>query len=315
MTDKLHWSKACAKFDAATARAKPSSKGTCIKATAKISQLIMSAIVAPEGIAGAGAALGDDCEITVSGVDAPINSMAGGALEAIGGGFLLVLISPLVVAARLTSIVPNVSRNVITLRTTSNMVSKMPLIFFCAMAQILSVVECSASGGTTAFETVPPSFESLVTQNDAVLMNRTRVNKAKVVEQHGSVGHQIRRNPFEQFDLIGEETSMVRGTCDLEKDQVKNLNERNTNLKAQLDAMREENEELKRPLLGPALSSSSVRTEAQTMGTTKKIANGVVLDNVRPTNDDKLDHLASNVACQDHREECPLGKTGTTMLC
>jgi hypothetical protein len=100
--------------------------------------------------------------------------------------------------------------------------------------------------------------------------------KAKVVEQHGSFGRHFQGNIFQQFDLIDEETSMVRGTCDLEKDQVKNLNERNTNpnerntnLKAQLDAMRKENEELKRPLLGPALSSASVRTEAQTMGTTK----------------------------------------------
>jgi hypothetical protein len=48
---------------------------------------------------------------------------------------------------------------------------------------------------------------------------------------------------------------------------------------------------------------------------TKNNANGVVLDNVPSTNDDKLDHLASNVACQDRREECPLGKTGTTMCC
>ena len=48
---------------------------------------------------------------------------------------------------------------------------------------------------------------------------------------------------------------------------------------------------------------------------TKNNANGVVLDNVPPTNDDMLDHLASNVACQDRREECPLGKTGTTMFC
>ena len=48
---------------------------------------------------------------------------------------------------------------------------------------------------------------------------------------------------------------------------------------------------------------------------TKNNANGVVLDNVPSTNDDKLNHLASGIACQDHREECPLGKTGTTMCC
>jgi len=39
--------------------------------------------------------------------------------------------------------------------------------------------------------------------------------------------------------------------------------------------------------------------------------NGVVLN----TNDNKLDHLASGVACQERREECTLGKTGTTMCC
>ena len=48
---------------------------------------------------------------------------------------------------------------------------------------------------------------------------------------------------------------------------------------------------------------------------TKNNANGVVLDNVPPTNDDKLNHIASNVACQDCYEECPLGKTGTSMFC
>ena len=48
---------------------------------------------------------------------------------------------------------------------------------------------------------------------------------------------------------------------------------------------------------------------------TKNNANGVVLDNVPPTNDDNLDHLASGIACQERREECPLGKTGTTMCC
>ena len=48
---------------------------------------------------------------------------------------------------------------------------------------------------------------------------------------------------------------------------------------------------------------------------TKNNANGVVLDNVPPTNDDKLDHLVSGIACQERREECSLGKTGTTMCC
>ena len=48
---------------------------------------------------------------------------------------------------------------------------------------------------------------------------------------------------------------------------------------------------------------------------TKNNANGVVLDNVPPTNDDKLDHLASGIVCQDRREECSLSKTGTTMCC
>jgi hypothetical protein len=195
---------------------------------------------------------------------------------------------------------------------------KLQLMLFCLMV-CMSGVESSANGAAT-FETLPLSF---VPQSETVLPNPLLLNKkAKVVEQHGSFGRHFQGNIFQQFDLIGEETSMVRGTCDLEKDQVKNLNERNTNLnerntnlKAQLDAMRKENEELKRPLLGPALSSTSVRTEAQTMGTTKNNANGVVLDNVPPTNDDKLDHLASNVACQDRRKECPLGKTGTTMFC
>jgi len=173
--------------------------------------------------------------------------------------FLLVLLCPLVVAAQLTSVVPNVSRNVTTLsrnittlpRTKFKLVSKMPLIVFCAVAQMLSVVECTSSvnGGATAFKKLPPSFEPLV----------------PAVGQHGSgVGHQSRGNPFQQLDLIDEE--MVRGTCDWEKKKVMTLNEQNTNLndqvmtlKAQLGAMRKENEELKRPL-DPALSS--VTTDA-----------------------------------------------------
>ena len=69
----------CAKFDAATPRA---SKG--IKEAANVGQL-MSVNVEPEDIAGTGAALGDGCKTTVGDVDAPMNSMAGDALEAIGG--------------------------------------------------------------------------------------------------------------------------------------------------------------------------------------------------------------------------------------
>ena len=65
------------------------------------------------------------------------------------------------------------------------------------------------------------------------------------------------------------------------------------------------------------LNDASGRTKAQNVGVavTKDDANGLVLDNVPPTNDDKLDHLASGIACQDRREECTLGKTGTTMFC
>ena len=70
------------------------------------------------------------------------------------------------------------------------------------------------------------------------------------------------------------------------------------------------------PIADIELNDASVRTEAQTMGATKNnAANGVVLDYVLPTNDDKLDHLASGDACQERREECSLGKTGTTMCC
>jgi hypothetical protein len=65
------------------------------------------------------------------------------------------------------------------------------------------------------------------------------------------------------------------------------------------------------------LNDASGGTTAQKMGVavTKNNANGMVLDNVPPTNDDKLDHLASGIAYQEHREECSLGKTGTTMCC
>ena len=75
LTDKLHSPKTRAKFDVTT-------KG--IKETANVGQLML-VNVEPEDIAGTGAALGDGCKITVGGVNAPINSMAGGALEAIGG--------------------------------------------------------------------------------------------------------------------------------------------------------------------------------------------------------------------------------------
>ena len=57
------------------------------------------------------------------------------------------------------------------------------------------------------------------------------------------------------------------------------------------------------------LNDASGGTTAQTMGATKNNANGVVLDN-----DNKLDHLASGVACQERREECSLGKTGNYVL-
>ena len=65
------------------------------------------------------------------------------------------------------------------------------------------------------------------------------------------------------------------------------------------------------------LNDASVRTIPQTVGvaTTKDDANGMVLDNPPSTNDDKLNHLASGIAYQDRREECSLGKTGTTMCC
>ena len=64
------------------------------------------------------------------------------------------------------------------------------------------------------------------------------------------------------------------------------------------------------------LNDASGRTKAQNVGVAviKDNANGVVLDNVSPTNNDELDRFDSNVACQDRREEFPLGKTGTTMF-
>jgi len=70
-------------------------------------------------------------------------------------------------------------------------------------------------------------------------------------------------------------------------------------------------------IAGTELNDASGRTEAQTMGVamTKNNVNGVVLDNVLTTNDSKLVHLDSDVTCQDCYEECPSGKTGTTMFC
>ena len=65
------------------------------------------------------------------------------------------------------------------------------------------------------------------------------------------------------------------------------------------------------------LNDASGRTKAQNVGVaaTKYNANGMGFDNVPPTNDDTLDLHDNDVACQGRREECPLGKTGTTMLC
>ena len=62
------------------------------------------------------------------------------------------------------------------------------------------------------------------------------------------------------------------------------------------------------------LNDASVCTEAQTMGATKNNDNGMVLNNPPFTNNDKLDHLASGIAYQDRREECSLGKIGTTIF-
>ena len=69
------------------------------------------------------------------------------------------------------------------------------------------------------------------------------------------------------------------------------------------------------PIADIELNDASVRTEAQTMGATKNIDNGMVLDNLPFTNNDELDHLATNVACQERHEEYTLSKTGTTMCC
>ena len=70
-------------------------------------------------------------------------------------------------------------------------------------------------------------------------------------------------------------------------------------------------------IAGTELNDASGGTKAQKMGVTatKNNANGVVLDNVLPANGNKLNHLAFGIACQERREECPLGKTGTTMCC
>ena len=98
----------------------------------------------------------------------------------------------------------------------------MLFIFLCTMANV---------GGAAAFETlVPPS--------DAGLLNLTRVNKAKGAEQPAPFERLIREQIFQQIDLV------------------KNLNEQNKNLQAQLDALIKENKDLKRPL-HHALSSTT----------------------------------------------------------
>ena len=65
------------------------------------------------------------------------------------------------------------------------------------------------------------------------------------------------------------------------------------------------------------LNDASVGTKAPIVGVavTKTNVNVVVLGNPPLTNDDELEHLASDIACQERREECPLSKTGTTMCC
>ena len=68
--------------------------------------------------------------------------------------------------------------------------------------------------------------------------------------------------------------------------------------------------------LNDASVGASVGIKPQIVGVavTKNDVNGMVLDPL-PVNDNKLDHLASGVACQERREECPVGKTGTTIMC
>jgi TolA-binding protein len=185
---------------------------------------------------------------------------------------------PLIAQFILTSFVPNAvsmsaiaqSQHIKTNRGLSKAsptmvsVQKMSLVLvICAMAHHISVVECT---------------DSSLPQSDHDLLSRdSRVDKKNVAEQHGpAVGHPSPRNDFQVSELIGKATPMARGTCDREKDQVKNLyekvanlngkvtnlneqntnlNEQNTNLKAQFDAIKKENEELKRPLGHHSLTS------------------------------------------------------------
>ena len=65
----------------------------------------------------------------------------------------------------------------------------------------------------------------------------------------------------------------------------------------------------------PLIANTELNDITVVTAVIKNNANEVVLDNVPPTNDNNLNHLASNVACQDRREECSLDKTGTTMFC
>ena len=62
-------------------------------------------------------------------------------------------------------------------------------------------------------------------------------------------------------------------------------------------------------------ASGGTKPQIVGVAATKNNANRMVFDKPPPANDNKLDYLASGVACQERREECPLGKTGTTMCC
>ena len=176
-----------------------------------------------------------------------------------------------------------------------------------------------------------PQIQSFKIYPTAIAINRPMLffmavffavaTNANGVEQHdGSVGRLIRGNLFQHLDLSGEETATtVRGTCNLEKNQVKNLNEKNTNLNlvhvnGKNTNLNEKNTNRNEQKCEPKRTGG---TKAQNVGVavTKNNGNGLVLDNVPPTNDDKLDHLVSGIACQERREECSLGKTGTTMCC
>jgi hypothetical protein len=65
------------------------------------------------------------------------------------------------------------------------------------------------------------------------------------------------------------------------------------------------------------LNDASMGTNPHIIGVAaaKYNGNGRVRDSPLPTNNNTLNHLASGVACQERREECPLGKTGTTLCC